>query len=63
MKNDVVANLVAKVEARILFLRGHRVMLSTHLAELYGGRTQSPCAGGQAQRLPFSGRFHVPALP
>jgi hypothetical protein len=35
MKDSVAANLVAKVEARILLLRGQRVMLSMHLAELY----------------------------
>jgi hypothetical protein len=28
--------LVKRIEARILLLRGQRVMLSTHLAELYG---------------------------
>jgi hypothetical protein len=30
------ANLVTRIEARIVLLRGQRVMLSTHLAELYG---------------------------
>jgi hypothetical protein len=32
----MAANLVARVEARILVLRGQRVMLSPDLAELYG---------------------------
>jgi len=36
MKRNAEVNRVANVEARILLLRGHRVMLSTHLAELYG---------------------------
>jgi len=36
MKQKTPANLVERVEARILLLRGQRVMLSTHLAELYG---------------------------
>ena len=36
MKKRMAANLVARVEARILFLRGQRVMLSSYLAELYG---------------------------
>jgi hypothetical protein len=36
MKDSVAATLVAKVQARILLLRGQRVMLSMHLAELYG---------------------------
>ncbi len=35
MKRGVAVNLVAKVEARILLGRSQRVMLSTHLAELY----------------------------
>ncbi len=30
------SRLAARIEARILFLRGQRVMLSSHLAELYG---------------------------
>jgi ORF6N domain-containing protein len=36
MNKKMAANLVAQVEARILVLRGQRVMLSPHLAELYG---------------------------
>lgn len=36
MNKRVASNLVARVEARILVLRGQRVMLSPHLAELYG---------------------------
>ncbi len=36
MNKRMAANLVARVEVRILVLRGQRVMLSPHLAELYG---------------------------
>jgi hypothetical protein len=36
MNKRMAANLVARVEARILILRGQRVVLSPHLAELYG---------------------------
>lgn len=36
MSKRMAANLVARVEARILVLRGQRVMLSPDLAELYG---------------------------
>jgi len=36
MKQNAEVNRIANVEAKILLLRGHRVMLSTHLAELYG---------------------------
>jgi len=36
MSKAIAANLAARVEARILVLRGQRVMLSPHLAELYG---------------------------
>ena len=36
MNKRVASNFVARVEARILVLRGQRVMLSPHLAELYG---------------------------
>jgi hypothetical protein len=36
MKGGSPATLVKRIEARILVLRGQRVMLSTHLAELYG---------------------------
>jgi hypothetical protein len=34
------ANLVARVEARILLLRGQRVMLDADLAALYGVSTR-----------------------
>ena len=36
MSNRMAANLATRVEARILVLRGQRVMLSPQLAELYG---------------------------
>lgn len=36
MGEKTSAKLAASVEARILLLRGQRVMLSTHLADLYG---------------------------
>jgi hypothetical protein len=36
MSKKMAANLATRVEARILVLRGQRVMLSPHLAELYG---------------------------
>lgn len=39
-KNDNVAFPVVPIERRILFLRGHRVMLSSDLAVLYGVQTR-----------------------
>jgi hypothetical protein len=36
MKADKPGTLAGRIEARILVIRGERVMLSTHLAELYG---------------------------
>ncbi len=36
MKAGKPVTLVGRIEARILLIRGQRVMLSTHLAELYG---------------------------
>ncbi len=36
MKVDKPATLVARIEARIVVIRGQRVMLSMDLAELYG---------------------------
>lgn len=36
MSKAIAANLAARVETRIFVLRGQRVMLSPHLAELYG---------------------------
>ncbi len=36
MKHDKPATLAGRIEAQILLIRGQRVMLSTHLADLYG---------------------------
>ena len=36
MEADKPGTLAGRIEARILVIRGERVMLSTHLAELYG---------------------------
>ena len=36
MKADKPGTLAGRIEGRILWIRGQRVMLSTHLADLYG---------------------------
>ncbi len=34
-----------RISQAILLIRGHKVMLSTDLAELYGGGAARPCPG------------------
>jgi hypothetical protein len=57
MKKVVAANLVAKVEASILLLRSQRVMLSTHLAELYGVEPKVLVQAVKRNRARFPGDF------
>jgi len=40
MKVGTPATLVGRIEARILLMRGERIMLDAHLAELYGVATK-----------------------
>src|ERR1017187_4338176 len=54
---------VAVIERRIYVIRSQKVMLSTHLAELYEVEIAHPCAGGKAQPRPLSHGLDVPIDP
>jgi hypothetical protein len=52
---------VEVIEQRILLIRGHKVMLDSHLAELYQVTTGNLNLAVRRNRERFPGRFHVPA--
>jgi len=48
-----------QLEQTILVIRGHRVMLDTDLAKLYGVLKKAQ-SSSQTKPHPLPGRFHVP---
>ncbi len=50
------------IERHIHAIRGHKVMLDSDLAELYGVATKNSEQGSQAQRRALPARFHVQAF-
>jgi hypothetical protein len=61
MKIGTPATLVKRIEARILLLRGERVMLDADLAELYGVATKVliQAVKRNAERFPLDFMFHL----
>ena len=53
--------LVEQIEPRILLIRGRRVILDADLAELLRNHHEAAQRASQAEPVPVSGGFHVPA--
>ena len=49
------------IERCILLVRGHKVILDSHLAALYGVETRVSCSSRQTEHGPVPRRFHVTA--